>query len=163
MKDVIKSLAKVLLASSIACGAYYGLYAQHIRTINGYSMYPTLISGEKVYCKENQSYQRGDVITFTNVEDGESWCKRVIGVEGDTIDIIASTNEVLLNGSILDETYINSNASYEKDLHVVVPENCIFVMGDNRNNSHDSREIGCINLANVEGKVSNIRVYKDKK
>lgn len=78
------------------------------------------------------------------------WIKRVIGVPGDTIEY--KNGRVLRNGVELKEEYIM------EDMHipfkkVVVPENHVFVMGDNRNYSKDSREIGSIPIDNLLGKV----------
>lgn len=82
-----------------------------------------------------------------------SYIKRVIGVEGDRIQII--NGNVYVNGIQLQEEYlqkgITTKAVYYND--VVVPEGCIYVLGDNRDESMDSRTFGCIPLEKVEGKV----------
>lgn len=84
-----------------------------------------------------------------------SFIKRIIGIEGDHVKI-TSTGDVYVNDVKLDETYL------EKDLKtpitgdfydLVVPAGHIFVMGDNRDGSSDSREFGCIPLEKVEGRV----------
>ena len=76
------------------------------------------------------------------------WVKRVIGRPNDVIKF--ENNKVFRNGEELKEDYIKEEAYYE-DAEIKVPENCVFVMGDNRNNSKDSRVIGCIPLGNVIG------------
>lgn len=83
------------------------------------------------------------------------WIKRVIGEQGDTLEY--KNGHVYRNGKLLNENYIKEQlfAPFEK---VVVPENHVFVMGDNRNNSNDSREIGPVPIDNVIGKVF-IRFY----
>ncbi|HOL17711.1 MAG TPA: signal peptidase I [Bacillota bacterium] len=84
--------------------------------------------------------------------EGEShyWIKRVIGKEGDYLEFRGCT--VFRNGVPLEEPYVREAAEY-KDLEPVkVPEDCIFVMGDNRNDSRDSRHIGCVPLSHVLGK-----------
>lgn len=83
-----------------------------------------------------------------------SYIKRVIGVEGDRIQIV--NGNVYVNGIQLHEEYLQKGMTtktvYYND--VVVPEGCIYVLGDNRDESMDSRTFGCIPLEKVEGKVA---------
>ncbi|WP_404442856.1 signal peptidase I [Sutcliffiella horikoshii] len=78
------------------------------------------------------------------------WIKRVIGVEGDTLEYREGT--VYRNGEALVEEYIQEEMLYPFE-EVTVPKGHVFVMGDNRNESRDSREIGSIPKENVMGKV----------
>lgn len=82
-----------------------------------------------------------------------SYIKRVIGVAGDRIQIV--NGKVYVNGKELVEDYLEDGVTtktvYYNDL--TVPEGCIYVMGDNRDESMDSRTFGCIPLERVEGKV----------
>ena len=82
-----------------------------------------------------------------------SYIKRVIGVAGDRIQIV--NGKVYVNGKELVENYLEDGVTtktvYYNDL--TVPEGCIYVMGDNRDESMDSRTFGCIPLERVEGKV----------
>lgn len=82
-----------------------------------------------------------------------SYIKRVIGVEGDHIKI--EDGKVYLNGEELNEPYLREGIVTESDIFtdVVVPEGCLFVMGDNRPKSTDSRSFGCVPLEKVESKV----------
>lgn len=79
------------------------------------------------------------------------WIKRVIGKPGDTIEI--KSNKVYRNGQLLDEPYINEPMENNPDQTWNVPKDSIFVMGDNRNHSSDSRIKGCIPIRNVMGKL----------
>ena len=85
-----------------------------------------------------------------------SYIKRVIGLPGDHIQI--RDGKVYINGEEFDEPYLQDNVtttvgSDQPFSDLVVPENCLFVMGDNRDHSTDSRAFGCIQLARIEGKV----------
>ena len=125
---------------------------------------------------ENTLPKRGDIIIFfDNEEKGnvfeESYkylkeiasisyntdtrtrlVKRVIGVSGDEIDI--KDGYVYLNGDMLDETYVKGSTYIRnRDFPITVEENTLFVLGDNREKSRDSREFGLININQVEGKA----------
>ena len=85
----------------------------------------------------------------------ESYIKRVIGLPGDHIQI--KDGKVFVNGFELDEPYLQegvaTNAESPVFTDLVVPDNCVFAMGDNREHSTDSRSFGCIPLEKIEGKV----------
>ena len=89
------------------------------------------------------------VLEFSKI----SYIKRVIGIAGDHIKI--EDGKVYLNGEELDEPYLRDGIETESDLFtdITVPEGYIFVMGDNRSHSTDSRSFGCIPVEKVESKV----------
>lgn len=89
------------------------------------------------------------VTKITGNIDEIFWVKRVIGKAGDVLEF--KNGKVIRNGVELEEDYIKEPMLYESDEKVVVPEDSIFVMGDNRNNSSDSRVIGCIPIDHVVG------------
>ena len=82
-----------------------------------------------------------------------SYIKRVIGVAGDHIKI--ESGKVYLNGQELNEPYLRDGIKTEQKVFtdIIVPENCVFAMGDNRNHSTDCRAFGCIPLEKIESKV----------
>jgi len=90
------------------------------------------------------------VTKFTKNEDQIFWVKRVIGKAGDVLEF--KNGKVIRNGTVLEETYIKETMNYESDKKLTVPDKSVFVMGDNRNNSSDSRVIGCVPLDHVVGK-----------
>ena len=108
------------------------------------SMYPTLDVGAGLFAvkADKDDIYRGEIIMFhPNEEEGEAnelWIKRIIGLPGDTVEF--DEENVYVNGEKLDEPYLNQEEpiEYEPDLYEV-PEDCIFVLGDNRNDSLDSR------------------------
>ena len=102
--------------------------------------------------------EKGDVVVLTK----DSFLpvpivKRVIATEGDTVDINFETGEVSVNGVVQDEPYIAEETFtvFDVDFPQTVPENCIFVLGDNRNNSTDSRYsgLGMVDTRYLLGKV----------
>jgi len=85
----------------------------------------------------DNDYTRGDIVIFIG-EDGQYLVKRIIGVGGDVISI--EDGVINLNGSVLQEDYVMGTTKNPKgDIVFKVPENCLFMMGDNRENSLDSR------------------------
>jgi len=95
--------------------------------------------------------QRGDVIVFPAPPNpDEDYIKRVIGLPGD--EVMVTNGAVYVNNQQLDEPYING-PPINSMRPVTVPEDMVFVMGDNRNNSSDSRSWGTVPLDNIMGKA----------
>ncbi len=131
--------------------------------VTGTSMTPTLMNNELVVCRKRGDFQRGDVVAF--YYNNKILLKRVIGVSGDVIDI-DDDGTVYVNGEAIDEPYINEKALGECDIKLPyqVPDERIFVMGDHRATSVDSRtqKIGCVSEESVVGKVV-LRIWPLKK
>lgn len=111
--------------------------------VSGESMLPTLNDGDWLAVKAvNTSYERGDIVVITQPNSlNEPLIKRIIGVAGDTIDIDFADGVVKVNGETIEETYIAepTERMFDVAFPITVPEGCVFVMGDNRNHSVDSR------------------------
>lgn len=134
--------------------------------VRGDSMYSTLEEGDYLIINR-MSYKfgepkLGDIIVFESdlqQDDGSSkdLVKRVIGVGGDEVKI--KNSKVYVNGEELTEPYINDEIT-EGDINAVVPEDCVFVLGDNREISLDSRydSVGFVDNSDILGKVF-IRLY----
>lgn len=127
--------------------------------VTGTSMTPTLQNDQVIICNKLAECQKGDVVAF--YYNNKVLIKRVIGVAGDVIDI-SGNGVVSVNGEPLDEPYVSELALGECDIELPyqVPDNRIFVMGDHRSVSIDSRStsVGCVAIENVIGKVL-FRVY----
>ncbi len=127
--------------------------------VDGDSMFPTLKDGDWVAISGvTLNVERGDIVVLTQPwERNVPIIKRVIAVGGDVVDIDFDTCEVFVNGIKLDEPYINEPTSTSHDVQfpLTVDEGKIFVMGDNRNVSLDSRssKIGLVDERYVFGKA----------
>lgn len=135
------------------------LFVFRIAGVDGSSMYPTLKDGNWVIISSfSQQAEHGDIIISAQPNYPKPIIKRVIGVGGDTVDIDFSNHTVSVNGEILYEPYINEPTvkSYDVEFPLVVPEGYVFVMGDNRNGSLDSRssDIGLIDERYILGKAT---------
>jgi len=122
--------------------------------IYGQSMNNTLVSGELVVSLKGASFETGDVVAF--YYNNNILVKRVIANAGDWVDIDLDGN-VYVNQQLIDEPYIKEKAYGEPniDFPYQVPEDRIFVLGDNRAVSVDSRSssIGCVSSEQIVGKI----------
>lgn len=130
--------------------------------VDGSSMFPTLHDRDKVFMS-NLFYtpEKGDIVVLTKKSfiDGPI-VKRIIATEGDTIDIDFAENKVMVNGEVLDEPYVNPETipplrAGDMTFPQTVPEGNVFVMGDNRNGSSDSRvaSLGMVDERYILGHV----------
>jgi len=130
--------------------------------VSGPSMLPTLQDGDRLILLNNIFYGKpkyGDIVVASkdSFKDGEPIIKRVIATEGQTVDIDFESGVVFVDGIALDEPYINTPTTLKEGtaFPLTVAEGCVFVMGDNRNDSLDSRstEIGQIDCREILGRV----------
>jgi signal peptidase I len=122
--------------------------------IEGQSMEPNLHDGEYVLI-DKISYllhapERGDVVVFTPPNNERDYIKRVIGLPGDTVEVRGG--QVYVNGAALEEPYL-THFTNSIDQTYQVDEGSYFVLGDNRNNSSDSRSFGAITPKSIVGRA----------
>lgn len=148
-RQTVFSLLVVAAVAVLAAMLFFPIFR-----VTGSSMEPTLHPKEIVVCLKSSRFQSGDLVAF--YYNNKVLLKRVIGTAGDTIEIDDS-GSVFVNGSQLDEPYITKKSLGQCDIDFPyqVPDNRIFVMGDNRETSVDSRTtaVGCIADEYVIGKV----------
>lgn len=135
-------------------------FVARVIVVSGPSMQNTLFGGDLILVWSlGYTPKQGDVVVLTQESYQEdSIVKRVIATQGQRVDIDYDTNTVYVDGQALEEDYIKERMRLpgwgDGVNHVVVPEGCIFVMGDNRNNSADSRlpQIGIVDNRCVIGR-----------
>ena len=127
-------------------------------TVSGTSMVPTLAHGDRLVISDlfYQPRQGDIVVVAPGIYEDHPLIKRVIATAGQTVDIDFDAGVVTVDGVALDEPYINEPTHLSEGIEfpVTVPDNCIFVMGDNRNNSKDSRDpsVGMVDVRYVVGR-----------
>ena len=159
-KNVLSYLHDVAYLLAVVLIVFLLLF--RIVVVSGPSMKNTLQDGDYLLLLGNTIYRepkQGDIVVASkdSFKDGEPIIKRVIATEGQTVDIDFEAGIVYVDGTALDEPYTLTPTNLWEGVAfpVVVAENCVFVMGDNRNDSKDSRslEIGQIDKREIIGKA----------
>ena len=130
--------------------------------VRGASMEPTFYSGEYILTSKItykfRNPHRGDVIVFQSPKNPDiDYIKRIIGLPGDSVEV--REGELYVNGQLLLENYISEKTNLweggylQENIPITVPVNMLFVMGDNRPRSSDSREFGPIPIQDIVGEV----------
>lgn len=176
IKELLEWIKTISLA--FVAALVINIFIFEMTAVNGVSMYPTLNNNDRLFAvKINQLFEKvpdhGDIVivdgntkrirtfkdevkdsaivsTITRNENRDMLIKRVIGKPGDVLEF--RDGEMYRNGKLLEENYIKEKMKME-DFKVVVPDDHVFVMGDNRNDSKDSRVVGPIPMKNVRAKV----------
>ena len=161
LKDIVFLITGVLLVFSL-------LFRFVI--VSGPSMKDTLVDGDWLVLLGNVLYndpQYGDIVVISkdSYNDGTPIIKRVIATEGQTVDIDFAAGIVYVDGEALDEPYTRTPTNQYEGVSfpLTVADECVFVLGDNRNESKDSRsiEIGLVDKREILGKAIFIMIPGD--
>lgn len=150
------------LVTVVLCAVVVFAFAARLVLVSGPSMRETLQDQDclvvlsPLLCGD---YEAGDIVIIQreSFRDGEPIVKRIIATEGQTVDIDFAAGNVYVDGELLEEDYINEPTYVEEgtEFSLTVPEGSIFVMGDNRNHSSDSRssDLGTVDTRYVIGRA----------
>lgn len=169
IKEIIEWIKALLIATVVGLALSYFFTVLQVYDV---SMNPTLIEGDRLILWNTHDVDKGDIVIFKTslpisekdleamnpiqrLKNGKTktLIKRVVATEGDSLTI--ADGQVILNGELLTESYILEPYTVGAVTIDRIPEGMVFAMGDNRQNSHDSRsdDIGLLPAAEVKGKV----------
>jgi len=152
--DWIVLLTRLLITGFImylALGVIWG-----VSRVYGSSMEPTVKDGDITIFYRHGDYGVGDIVIFYPMGEPDHLIKRVIAVAGDTVDIDEAAGSLLINGDARSEPYTFCETHAREGgiaFPVTVPDGSVFLLGDNRLISKDSRELGLIEKDKITGKV----------
>lgn len=153
LKEIWEWTRSIIIAVIIAL--LFRMFVMEHFLVEGESMLPTLNNNERIIVNKMVYYfnepEHGDVVVF-NYHDRRDFIKRTVGVEGDTIQII--DNQLYRNGLPVDEPYLRNCTMLDYGPVTVTPGH-LFVLGDNRSNSRDSRypDVGFVSIEKVKGRA----------
>lgn len=151
---------ELVVIAAVAFALVFGIVRPFIVeafVIPSESMVPTLMVGDRVlankFIYDFTDPEKGDVAVFESVEvEGQDLIKRVVGTPGDTVEV--REGKLYVNGEPQNEPYIKKGGGISPpQQEFTVPKDSVFVMGDNRSNSRDSRFFGPVPEENLEGKA----------
>jgi signal peptidase I len=155
--DVLLVVLLIVLLIVILCMSNYMYNYKYFRT-RGYSMRPAIVCGDEVEVRNRELPERGDIIAIRFGK--EYFIKRCIALPGDMVQI--KDGQVILNGIVQDESaYIEAARNTENyagklEMPITLHEGQYVVLGDNRNESRDSRDFGLVKAENLIGTVIKI-------
>ena len=148
-----------VVVSAVAVIAIVFTFVTRVLVVSGASMNPTLNNGDTVAISSlKRSFDYGDIVIVAQPNAmHKTLIKRVIAVGGQTVDIDTEKGVVYVDGKALDEPYVNAPVHDRENFEgkITVPKGSVFVMGDNRNASTDSRDarLGCVDTRYIMGRV----------
>lgn len=173
-KTIIREIVSTLVTFVIVFLAVMGIHRWVVQpfVVDGRSMDYTLQDGERLFMNKLAQVDRFDVIVMNSPNHDKLYIKRVIGMPGDTIEV--KDNQLIINGQTMDEPYLAEKqaetiGNFTDDFKLSditgqasIPEGYVFVMGDNRQNSHDGRNFGITPLEDIIGQANLIFWPLDK-
>ncbi|MBN1137349.1 MAG: signal peptidase I [Anaerolineae bacterium] len=151
IRDLLETILPAILIALLL-----NVFVGQATRVQGQSMEPNLHTDQRLVV-EKVSYRfhgprRGDVVVIRVPSQGEELLiKRVIGLPGETVEIL--NGQVYIDGQLLDEPYTDGSTRQGRIGRVVVPALHVFVMGDNRDHSNDSRTFGPVPIENIVGRA----------
>ena len=157
LKKLLRMLLKVLVVALILGVTFTIIFGFHLQ--KGLSMYPKFVDHDLLlYYKLEKNFRTGDVVIVRN--NGRDYALRIVAIENDIVEI--EDENLKINGHIVEEDiYYVTPKKKKLNYPYTVPRGSVFVLGDYRTHSKDSRDFGAISFDNVKGKVINVLRNRD--
>ncbi len=154
MIETAKDILEVVIAAVLITVVIRSLIVETF-VVQGPSMEPTLVNGERLLVSKLayrfNKPQRGDVVVLQYpLDQSRDYIKRIVAVEGDTVEL--RLGRLYVNGILQQESYVRFPGLFNMP-SVVIPEHTVFVMGDHRTDSEDSRFFGPVDIELLKGKA----------
>lgn len=158
-KELVEWIISIIIAAVIAI-IIKGFIFDIIR-VSETSMLPNIHDGDRIVVEKislyNKNIKRGDIFILNPGSKGRGlYIKRIIGLPGEKLEI--KDGNVYINGKQLKEDYLAPGTYTEGNFNLIIPQNTVFVLGDNREVSEDSRYLGPIPFKNLKGRAV-YRIY----
>lgn len=148
-RSLLRSILTTVLLLAVAVVLFNVFFG--FRIVSGSDMFPSFCDGDLALCYRPGDLKKNDIVFYE--ADGETYCGRVVAKGGDRV-FISKGGALMVNGTVQGgEIIYPTYPRGEEDLTVIVPEGAVFVLGDFRTESKDSRDFGPILLENVDKKV----------
>lgn len=162
-RSIYISVIFIFLRVNVYASDQTTLFGYYLNTVTGNNMSPAIETGDRIYSipdfYNQNDPRRGDIVLFSNkATRNQLWVSRIIGLPGENVSV--SEGNVYINGKLLTESYVASENNVISKMFdpgkYSVPDDGLFLIGDNRDNSKDSRFIGFVKISEIEGKVQGI-------
>ena len=140
-------LRRILIVLSVLC--LLMTYTGIICITSGESMLPTLNNGDLLIVAKSKDYDYNDIVILNK---GKNLVKRIVGKSEDIL-YLDENYHIIRNNTLVNEPYVNEESTNSNCSEYFVSKGNYFVLGDNRNNSRDSRDFGDVNKSDIKGKV----------
>ena len=176
VKEVLTDLLEVFIISTVVFIIVY-LYVGQLLEVTGESMDPTFVDKEQIIAEKIsikfKELERGEIVIFKHPEyNNKLIIKRIVGLPGEEVTI--TRGDVYINGQLLDESYLGNSVKTKPSSEIsegekyIIPENEYVLLGDNRENSNDSRDWGTLSKDLITGRaflvyypLSDLRLVKN--
>lgn len=148
-KKVLGSILKTLFLLLIAVVSF--MYFFEFKVVSGNYMFPALSDGDLALSNKRNEYSKNDVVFYTI--DEEEYVGRIVAKAGDMLDM-TEDGTLLVNGTVQSKEIVYPTYPPENwEGRLIVPDGQVFILGDYRTQTVDSRNLGCINIDNISSRI----------
>ncbi|MCR8968832.1 signal peptidase I [Facklamia sp. 7083-14-GEN3] len=167
LKTILIEIVNIIFVILVALFLFVAVrnYLAQPFQVEGKSMNPTLYQADHLIMWKQFDLDRSDIVVFPDpMGSGKTYVKRLIGLPGDSISV--NDDQLFINDQLIEEPYLEPDKSNDEGIYTedftlweitgdeIIPEGKVFVMGDNRPGSGDSRQFGYVDIDKIQGKAN---------